>query len=111
MPVKTICDYRFPCSQQSVYDVEEKTALELAAVTAQKTNEVIDLVNDLEEDLDAKADKTELAEVEVKVDSNTDQIFYLTDQFSKGQTGFVVNGGFFGDDEINENYDGGNWDG
>lgn len=49
------------------------------------------------------------SELIAEVDSNGDQIAYLTNQFADGQTGLVVDGGFFGDDEIDKNYDGGVW--
>lgn len=42
-----------------------------------------------------------------KVDSNTDQIEYLTNQFSDGRTGLVIDGGFFEQTGIDKNYDGG----
>ena len=41
------------------------------------------------------------------IDSNKDQIQYLTSQFSDGQTGLIVDGGFFTDTGIKKNYDGG----
>lgn len=42
-----------------------------------------------------------------KVDSNTDQIEYLSNQFADGRTGFVIDGGFFEETGIDKNYDGG----
>ena len=42
-----------------------------------------------------------------QVDNNEDQIEYLYSQFNDGQTGLVVNGGFFNDAIISNNYDGG----
>lgn len=42
-----------------------------------------------------------------KVDDNTDKIEYLTEQFTDGQTGLVIDGGFFEDTGIKKNYDGG----
>jgi hypothetical protein len=48
-------------------------------------------------------------ELLTEVDSNGDQIVYLTSQFVDGQTGLMVDGGFFGEDEIDMNYDGGVW--
>ena len=42
-----------------------------------------------------------------ELDANTDQIDYLIDQFSDGQTGFVIDGGFFEETGIAKNYNGG----
>lgn len=42
-----------------------------------------------------------------KVDSNTDQIEYLSNQFADGRTGLVIDGGFFEETGIDKNYDGG----
>ena len=42
-----------------------------------------------------------------KVDSNNDKIDYLTNQFYNGQTGYVIDGGFFEETLINKNYNGG----
>lgn len=41
------------------------------------------------------------------VDDNGDKISYLTNKFSDGQTGFVIDGGFFDEDGIRDNYNGG----
>lgn len=38
---------------------------------------------------------------------NKDKIFYLTQQFQDGQTGLVIDGGFFTDSGINKSYNGG----
>lgn len=42
-----------------------------------------------------------------KVDNNNDLIEYLTNQFSDGQTGLVIDGGFFEETGISRNYNGG----
>lgn len=42
-----------------------------------------------------------------KVDTNNDLIHYLTNQFSDGRTGLVIDGGFFEQTGIDKNYDGG----
>lgn len=42
-----------------------------------------------------------------KVDNNNDLIEYLTNQFSDGQTGYVIDGGFFEETGISRNYNGG----
>ena len=46
-------------------------------------------------------------EVFGKTQQNSDLIKYLTNQFSDGQTGLVIDGGFFEDTGIKKNYDGG----
>jgi hypothetical protein len=42
-----------------------------------------------------------------KTDSNDKTLQYLTSQFADGQTGLVIDGGFFEDEGIDKNYDGG----
>lgn len=42
-----------------------------------------------------------------KINSNADALKYLSDQFSDGQTGLVIDGAFFEDDGIHKNYNGG----
>jgi len=44
-----------------------------------------------------------------ELDTNTDQIGFLTEQFSDGATGLVIDCGFFEGGEIQNNYDGGMW--
>lgn len=41
------------------------------------------------------------------LDSNRDTLLYLCNQFNDGQTGLVIDGGFFEDSGINKNYNGG----
>lgn len=41
------------------------------------------------------------------IDNNRDNIQYLTNQFTDGQTGLVIDGGFFEDTGIKKNYNGG----
>jgi len=56
-----------------------------------------------------KTDKTTTTALASEVDNQGNQIQYLYNQFQDGQTGLVIDGGFFGDDDINKNYDGGTW--
>jgi hypothetical protein len=44
-----------------------------------------------------------------EIDDNGDKIQYITDQFEDGAIGLVIDCGWFGDDTINNNYDGGVW--
>lgn len=46
-------------------------------------------------------------ELVAQVDTNTDEIRELIVQFEDGATGQVIECGFFGDDNIDRNYDGG----
>lgn len=64
----------------------------------------IDKTNSDVSELDARIDF-----VEIKVDSNSDQIKFLVEQFEQGATGLVVDCGFFGDMDINNSYNGGVW--
>ena len=43
------------------------------------------------------------------IQSNTNQIDFLTNQFEDGATGLVVDGGAFDDTDIDKLYDGGVW--
>ncbi len=42
-----------------------------------------------------------------QIDSNADNLRYLSNQFSDGQAGLVIDGAFFESDGINRNYNGG----
>jgi hypothetical protein len=42
-----------------------------------------------------------------QTDSNADALKFLGNQFSDGQTGFVIDGGFFDEEGIKTNYNGG----
>jgi predicted metal-dependent hydrolase len=42
-----------------------------------------------------------------QIDTNRDNIQYIANQFSDGQTGLVIDGGFFEDSGIRRNYNGG----
>lgn len=46
-------------------------------------------------------------EVVNEIDNNKDQISYLASQFSEGQTGLIIDGGFFEETGIKKNYNGG----
>lgn len=43
--IDRINNFRYPISQPTVFDEEELTVLELSSVNAQKTNEVVDYLN------------------------------------------------------------------
>lgn len=92
---------------------------ELILKVLQKQDEIIDEVNDLEEfvggfdqrisqntsDIAENAD--DIDDVEILAENNRDQLQYLTNQFSDGQTGLVIDGGFFQETGIKKNYNGG----
>lgn len=50
--------------------------------------------------------KTALQVVE-EIDDNRSQVKYLSSQFADGQTGLVIDGGFFEETGIRKNYNGG----
>ena len=114
-----------------VFD-NEFSIYELLLKTMEKVNEIIDNINNkddyllklinLKEDskditnkrkLDEKGNFTgklfgrQVQRVLASVDNSRDKINYLTNQFSDGQTGFVIDGGFFTEDGIRDNYNGG----
>lgn len=45
--IDRINNFRFPISQPTVFDEEEKTVLELTSVNARKTNELVDYLNNV----------------------------------------------------------------
>lgn len=42
-----------------------------------------------------------------RIRNNDDKIHYIANQFKDGQTGLVIDGGFFENDGIHKNYNGG----
>lgn len=91
-------------------------------------NDVVDYVEGYDEELKTKEDKENLTSrrklsptgnftgllngksipsVFSEIQSNEDKIQYLTSQFSDGQTGLVIDCGFFNDEEVKKYYDGG----
>ena len=114
-----------------VYD-NSMSAYELILKCIEKVNELVNFSNGFQAKLDLKENIVDITnnrklsetgdftgtlynnsktayEVILEIDSNTDQIQFLTNQFADGATGLVIDGGFFLDDEINKNYDGGVW--
>lgn len=94
-----------------------------------KIQEIIDFVNGFQDKLDAKEDsvnitnlrrlsptgdftgtlcgKKSACQIPDEIDNNRQQIQYIASQFSDGQTGFVIDGGFFEETGIKANYNGG----
>ena len=121
--------WNFPIfSRQSEYDSEELTALELAGRTANKVNEVVDLANTVDGKIAGKEDSVNItnnrklsasgnffgrllgravSSVLIQTDTNRDQLRHMATNFLDGQQGQVIDGGFFEDDGIRKNYDGG----
>lgn len=110
------------------FNKEDLTAIELTARLNKKLNEIIDFINNLNLLFDSKEDKENLTtrrklspdgdftgslngvpvdNVLYSVDNSADKITYLANQFSDGYTGLVIDGGFFEDDAIAKNYNGG----
>lgn len=110
------------------FNKEDLTAIELTARLNKKLNEVIHFINNLNLLFDSKEDKDNLTNkrklsptgdftgslhgvpvdnVLYSVDNSADKITYLANQFSDGYTGLVIDGGFFEDDHIAKNYNGG----
>lgn len=107
---------------------DELTELELIAKLTGKTNELVDYVNGWDGSLNEMELKEHLtnsrklspkgnftgtiygkpaSSVVMEIGSNTDKITYLINQFSDGQTGLVIDGGWFEESGIDKNYDGG----
>ena len=107
---------------------EELTQLELVGRVTETLNKVIDVINDWQGQLDKHelsddiSNKRKLSPtgnftgningipvltVLTQMGNNTDKILYLVNQFADGQTGLVIDGGFFEASMIDKNYDGG----
>lgn len=103
---------------------------ELLLMALEKLDEVVDKVNGFETELDAKEDSANITnsrklsndgdfngticgkrktacQIAQELDDNRQQIVYLGSQFADGQTGLVVDGGFFEESGIRKNYNGG----
>lgn len=94
-----------------------------------KIKEIIDFVNTFQAELDEKEDSVNITnqrklsesgdftgtlagrknalQTTYEIDDNRQQIQYIASQFSDGQTGFVIDGGFFEETGIKANYNGG----
>ena len=124
----TICTTK---AKNYIFD-QAISGYELMQKVIEKVNEVIGVVNDLDENitsgLESKEDSINItnsrkldnlgnftgtwfgdsySRINSLTDSNEDKIDYLTSQFSDGQTGFVVDGGFFEETGIARNFNGG----
>lgn len=110
------------------YNKQELTTLQLLSKIVPKVNEVVEESNQVDGKIAGKEDKSHLTNnrklspsgnftgsisgksstmVISEISSNTDKIQYLNGQFSSGQTGLIVDGGFFEGSNIIKNYDGG----
>jgi len=110
-----------------VYD-KSMSGYEFMTKVMMKLNELIDYVNGFQEELDTKENSINITNSRLLdtqgnftgtwfgdtylnmsslIDNNRDQLVYLASQFSDGQTGFVIDGGFFIDTGIDDNYNGG----
>lgn len=118
----------FDWSRQTMFDGQELSMLELSAKVAQKVNDMITTVNDFTATIAGKEDSSNITiarklssqgnftgllggmavtAVLDEMNNNKDQLQFIAQQFSDGQTGFVINGGFFSDTGIHANYSGG----
>lgn len=91
-------------------------------------NEVVDFANEFDDKLKIKEDSSHITRarklsntgdftgtldgkplltVFSEITDNSDKLSYLTSQFSDGQTGLVIDGGYFEGSEIKKNIDGG----
>lgn len=120
------------CKTSKTFIYEKSFSVyELLLKVIEKLNEVIEQIDVFENELDAKEDSTNITnnrklsengnftgtlcgsksacDTITQIESNSGQINFLVNQFEDGATGLVVDGGFFDDDEIDKNYDGGVW--
>lgn len=95
----------------------------------EKTEEIVEYVNGFQGQLDGKENSSNITnnrklsengdftgtlcgkksacQIPDEIDNNRQQIQYLASQFSDGQTGYVIDGGFFQETGIKKNYNGG----
>ena len=93
-----------------VKDLSEK--IDEAMVDIDEKEDSVNITNGrkLSEDGDftgSLCNKKTACQIPDEIDNNRDQIQYLVNQFSDGQTGLVIDGGFFVETGIEKNYDGG----
>lgn len=105
---------------------------EMVSALFDKSNETVDFVNEFEDDIESleqrKENKSQITlqrklsplgdftgsirgkqslQVLSEIDDNRDKNQYVISQLRDGQNGLVVDGGFFEDEGIRKNYDGG----
>jgi hypothetical protein len=119
-----------PCCNPSFQFDNKLSVYESLCALVTYVNNTINLVNQLESGLAVKENSlnitnsrkldnngnftgmlsgNKVSDIITLIVGNDQQIKYLVDQFETGQTGLVIDGGYFEDEEINKNYDGGVW--
>lgn len=110
------------------YNHQELTTIQLIAKLLDTVNKIIEVTNGFDVKLLGKEDSINITNnrklspsgnftgsimgrlsslVISEIDSNRDTLKYLINQFSDGQTGYVIDGGFFSSTGISRNYNGG----
>lgn len=122
-------DFTRPVNERRFdFNQEELSSLELTARMNNKINEIIDFINNLGNIMNGYELSSNITnnrklsptgnftgtlmgrsvfDVLAELDDDSDKIKYLTNQFADGQTGLVIDGGFFEATGIDKNYDGG----
>ena len=119
------CDY-----EPTVIDDGKMSLWQRICYVFDQFNKNMERIDDVESQLNAKEDSVNITgnrklsetgdftgtlanhsksalQVVQQIDNNRDQIIYLIGQFADGQTGQVIDGGFFEETGIKRNYDGG----
>ena len=107
---------------------EELSTLEMIGRVAQKANEIMEVINNWQDNVDQRELSSDITVkrklspsgnftgtiagrlsslVVADVEDAKDKIVFLAEQFADGQTGLVVDGGYFEGSEIKKSYDGG----
>jgi len=110
------------------FNHQELTEIQLLAKLIKTVNHIIENVNSFQGSIDGKENSVDITNkrklsptgnftgslygqpvinVLGEIDSNKDKLLYLTNQFSDGQTGFVIDGGFFSSTGVARNFNGG----
>lgn len=121
----------YPLNDRSFdYNKQELTPLQLMSKIVPIVNDVVEETNKVDNKIAQKEDSSNISKnrklsstgnftgslagvpathVLANVSDNADKIHYLSSQYEDGQTGLIVDGGFFENTLINKNYDGGAW--
>lgn len=123
-------EYKDPCSPTvQITDTGSMSTYQKICYLLQKVGELVLKVTGFEGQLAAKEDSVNITnnrklspqgdftgtlagrknalQVTYEIDDNREQVRYLNSQFSDGQTGLVIDGGFFEESGIKKNYNGG----
>lgn len=121
--------FKYPVNDREYdFNNDELTSLELGGLLAKRINQILDFIREWNSGLELRELSSDITNKRklspngdftgtlhgksslslfMQLDDHEDKVNYLTSQFADGQTGLVVDGGFFEETGIKRNYDGG----